>query len=80
MDLNSSALAPVMIHSDRLLMTALYMTGSSHATQLSNGTLLRDTDVRASVPFGVLVSFSHGVTDISICVAKYVNAFLQENL
>lgn len=79
LDLNSSALSR-MIHSDRLIVTAISVTGSAHATQLSKGILLRETDVRARVPFGVLASFSQGLTEISIGVAKYVTAFLQEHL
>lgn len=42
LDQNSSALSSV-IHSDRLLMTAISVVGSSHATQLSKGMLLGDT-------------------------------------
>lgn len=79
LDLNSSALSR-MIRSDRQIVTAISVTGSAHATQLSKGILLRETDVRARVPFGVLASFSQGLTEISIGVAKYVTAFLQEHL
>lgn len=79
LDLNSSALSQ-MIRSDRLIVTAISVTGSGHATQLSKGILLRETDVTARVPFGVLASFSQGLTEISIGVAKYVTAFLQEHL
>lgn len=53
-------------HSDRMLGTAIFMTGPSSAS-LSKDTLLRQTNIKARMPLGVLASFSHRETDFLLC-------------
>lgn len=54
------------IHSDQMMGTAIFMTGLSSAS-LSKDALLRQTNIKARMPLGVLASFPHRETDFLLC-------------